>query len=69
MAWVIGGKHFGQYTYDHWFDDVLDEPKISEQTSNTQSGNLQLDQSNEAAFQKEQCRTSTANDLSDKQEN
>ena len=24
MAWVIGGKHFGQYTYDHWFDDDLD---------------------------------------------
>jgi len=18
---VIGGKHFGQYTYEHWFDD------------------------------------------------
>jgi uncharacterized damage-inducible protein DinB len=23
MAWVIGGKHFGQYTYDHWFDNDL----------------------------------------------
>jgi len=21
MAWVFGGKHFGQYTYEHWFDD------------------------------------------------
>jgi hypothetical protein len=21
MAWVIGGKHFGEYTYQHWFDD------------------------------------------------
>ena len=20
MAYVIGGKHFGQYTYEHWFD-------------------------------------------------
>ena len=20
MAIVIGGKHFGQYTYEHWFD-------------------------------------------------
>ena len=20
MAWVTGGKHFGQYTYEHWFD-------------------------------------------------
>ncbi len=18
---VLGGKHFGQYTYEHWFDD------------------------------------------------
>jgi len=21
MAFVTGGKHFGQYTYEHWFDD------------------------------------------------
>ena len=21
MAFVSGGKHFGQYTYDHWFDN------------------------------------------------
>ena len=21
MAIVIGGKHFGQYTYEHWFDE------------------------------------------------
>ena len=20
MAWVMGGNHFGQYTYEHWFD-------------------------------------------------
>ena len=24
MAWVTGGKHFGQYTYEHWFDDDLE---------------------------------------------
>ena len=24
MAWVMGGKHFGQYTYEHWFDEDLD---------------------------------------------
>ena len=23
MAWVMGGKHFGQYTYEHWFDNDL----------------------------------------------
>lgn len=21
MAWVFGGKHFGQWTFEHWFDD------------------------------------------------
>ena len=20
MAFLTGGKHFGQYTYEHWFD-------------------------------------------------
>ncbi|MDR2632349.1 MAG: hypothetical protein LBC51_01825 [Treponema sp.] len=22
MAWVSGGKHFGQYIYEHWFDEA-----------------------------------------------
>ena len=22
MAWVFGGKKFGQYTYEHWFEDI-----------------------------------------------
>jgi hypothetical protein len=21
MAWIFNGKHFGAYTYEHWFDD------------------------------------------------
>jgi len=21
MAWLTGEKKFGQYTYDHWYDD------------------------------------------------
>jgi hypothetical protein len=21
MAWILDGKHFGGYTYEHWFDD------------------------------------------------
>jgi len=25
MAWVFGGKHFGEYTYEHWFDHEYDE--------------------------------------------
>lgn len=25
MAWVFGGKKFGQYTYEHWFDDDFDD--------------------------------------------
>jgi hypothetical protein len=20
MAWIFGGRHFGGYTYEHWFD-------------------------------------------------
>ena len=24
MAIVFGGKHFGQYTYEHWFDDEVE---------------------------------------------
>ena len=43
MAFVTGGKHFGQYTYEHWFDEDDDgrepvqkektneEPKLSEE--------------------------------------
>ena len=25
MAWVFGGKKFGQYTYEHWFDDDFED--------------------------------------------
>ena len=25
---VIGGKHFGQYTYEHWFDHEYEKEKI-----------------------------------------
>jgi hypothetical protein len=21
MAWIFNGKHFGGYTFEHWFDD------------------------------------------------
>jgi hypothetical protein len=24
MAWIFNGKHFGGYTFDHWFDE--DDP-------------------------------------------
>jgi hypothetical protein len=36
LAFVTGGKHFGQYTYEHWFDHeyvnniLIDELKIEE---------------------------------------
>ena len=26
MAWLTGEKKFGQYTYDHWYDDEHQEP-------------------------------------------
>ena len=25
MAWLTGGKKFGQYTYDHWYDNDDEE--------------------------------------------
>ena len=27
MAYVNGGKHFGQYTYEHWFDYEYENKK------------------------------------------
>jgi hypothetical protein len=34
MAWVIGGKHFGQYTYEHWFDDDFEDVKTDDAEQN-----------------------------------
>jgi len=34
MAWVIGGKHFGQYTYEHWFDDEFKDVKTDDAGQN-----------------------------------
>jgi len=28
MAWIFGEKKFGQYTYEHWFDDEYAEIKM-----------------------------------------
>jgi len=27
MAWLFGEKKFGQYTYEHWFDDEFNDVK------------------------------------------
>jgi hypothetical protein len=27
MAWLFGDNKFGQYTYEHWFDEEYDEYK------------------------------------------
>lgn len=37
MAWVLGGKHFGQFTYEHWFDDEYSELKEQEEVKNNNS--------------------------------
>jgi hypothetical protein len=34
MAWVFGGKHFGQYTYEHWFDDEYKDVKTDDAEQN-----------------------------------
>ena len=28
MAFVTGGKHFGQYTFEHWYDHEYDKGDI-----------------------------------------
>jgi hypothetical protein len=39
MAWVIGGNHFGEYTYQHWFDDENEnsDPMIDDNKDTAQS--------------------------------
>jgi len=49
MAWVFGGKKFGQYTYEHWFDDETDlevktqdaaqQEAANEESKNTENSN------------------------------
>jgi hypothetical protein len=43
MAWIFGGKHFGQYTYEHWFDDEYSDAKTNDaersKTSNAEMKN------------------------------
>jgi hypothetical protein len=34
MAWIFGGKHFGQYTYEHWFDDEYKDVKTGDAEQN-----------------------------------
>jgi hypothetical protein len=47
MAWVMGGKHFGQYTYEHWFDDEYDELKAT--TAQTAGAASVQDSENESS--------------------
>ena len=39
MAWVFGGKHFGQYTYEHWFDDEYNDVKTDDTGQNKTNNN------------------------------
>ena len=34
MAIVTGGKHFGQYTYEHWFDEDDEEKEAEKNDKN-----------------------------------
>ena len=58
MAWVIGGKHFGQYTYDHWFDDYYNELQIQNPPPNPPLSAL-----NESASQNETNCESSSDEL------
>jgi len=45
MAWVIGGKKFGQYTYEHWFDEAENEmrkPPESEPEKNSEQDKKEI---------------------------
>jgi hypothetical protein len=33
MAWVFGGKKFGQYTYEHWFDHEYEEAESQDESA------------------------------------
>jgi hypothetical protein len=39
MAWLLDGKHFGGYTYDHWFDD---DPTPAAGEEGLQKGKLEM---------------------------
>jgi len=40
MAMVIGGKHFGEYTYEHWFDhEYGDENDLTTDKPETPTAN------------------------------
>ena len=41
MAFVIGGKHFGQYTYEHWFDDEYEPGDEKEANASTSEPSLE----------------------------
>jgi len=49
MAWVFGGKKFGQYTYEHWFDD---ETNLEVKTQDA----AQQEAVNEEPLQEASCR-------------
>ena len=50
MAFVTGGKHFGQYTYEHWYDqeyESKDSEKKDENKETQQLGEEAVDKEKE----------------------
>jgi hypothetical protein len=40
MAFVTGGKHFGQYTYEHWFDGEYEKKESENKDDNRETPQL-----------------------------
>jgi hypothetical protein len=38
MAWIFNGKHFGGYTFEHWFDEDDTGSGADEKTGGEQKG-------------------------------
>ena len=40
MAFVTGGKHFGQYTFEHWYDQEYEEKAAEKKDENKETQQL-----------------------------
>jgi len=47
LAWLFGEKKFGQYTYEHWFDDEIDVKPESSVQKETEIGKTEKPQTTE----------------------
>ncbi|GBU27075.1 hypothetical protein R84B8_00597 [Treponema sp. R8-4-B8] len=46
MAWLFGDKKFGQYTYEHWYDDD-EHIVVKDSAENTKAGTAKAGTAND----------------------